>query len=113
MDQSLEEFLSKLTEGLGRSERRRWAGVQFVDVQLDRDSGKTDLTYLIEASSDLVTWTSIARSVAGGPMTNLGGAGTVTETPMSGGILGVTVQDGQSSLNVTGSRFLRLRVIAH
>ena len=66
---------------------------------------------VLAASSDLATWTSIAQCAAGGPMTDLGGAGTVTETPMRSRILGVSVQDGQLS-NVVGSRLLRPRVIA-
>ena len=35
LDQSLEGFLSKLTAGLGRSERRRWAGVYVRGLLLD------------------------------------------------------------------------------
>ena len=35
LDQSLEGFLSKLTAGLGRSERRRWAGVYVRGLRLD------------------------------------------------------------------------------
>ena len=35
LDQSLEGFLSKRTAGLGRSERRRWAGVDVRGLLLD------------------------------------------------------------------------------
>ena len=35
LDRSLEGFLAKLTAGLGRSERRRWAGVDGRGLLLD------------------------------------------------------------------------------
>ena len=35
LDKSLEGFLAKLTAGLGRSERRRWAGVYVRGLLLD------------------------------------------------------------------------------
>ena len=35
LEKSLEGFLSKLTAGLGRSERRRWAGVYVRGLLLD------------------------------------------------------------------------------
>ena len=81
-----------------------------LQIQFSRDSGKTDLAYIVDASSDLQTWTAIAQSTAGGAMSNLGSAGQIVETATAGGLVNVTVQDGQA-LGVSGSRFLRLRVI--
>ena len=78
-------------------------------IQYNRDGGKTDLEYTVEASSDLRGWTAVARSSVGGATVNLGGAGAITETAVGGGIVTVTVQDGAASAP-NGARFLRLRV---
>lgn len=55
LDKSLEDFLSKLTVGLGRSERRRWAGVYVRGLLLDgeRKSIEPMATRLGESDQDL------------------------------------------------------------
>jgi hypothetical protein len=56
-----------------------------------RDSAATDLTYRLEISADLLTWTSIAQSVAGAAATGQNGGSITGETPVSGTILQVGV----------------------
>lgn len=76
-----------------------------------RDPARTDVDLLVEASADLQTWTTIARSTAGAATVNLGGANGVVEEAVAGGTLrAVVVQDGQS-LGTAARRFLRLRVV--
>ena len=55
LDRSLEGFLGKLTAGLGRSERRRWAGVYVRGLLLDgeRKSVEPMATRLGESDQDL------------------------------------------------------------
>jgi SRSO17 transposase len=55
LDKSLEGFLAKLTAGLGRSERRRWAGVYVRGLLLDgeRKSIEPMATRLGESDQDL------------------------------------------------------------
>ena len=78
-----------------------------LQFQFTRDTGRTDIAYTVEASSDLLNWTAIARSVAGGSTTGLGGAAMVSESAPIGGVTMVTVTVGQGS---APSFFLRLRV---
>ncbi len=79
-----------------------------LSISFQRDPMLVDISYIVEATSDLnVTWTQIASSVAGGAMTNLGGAFSVSETGAS--LRMVTVQD-LPAIGVTPKRFLRLRI---
>lgn len=73
-----------------------------------RDANKTDLTYTVEGSGDLVRWEEIARAANGEPMTPSGPvpAFKVVETG-EGWLKQVTVTDG----HIPGApRFLRVRV---
>ena len=78
-----------------------------LQISFPRESLARDLTYTVEASNNSVTWTAIARSTAGSPVVNLGGAYSVTETGLYPVM--VTVIDGQVTL-APAIRFLRLRV---
>lgn len=55
-----------------------WSQGRFT-VTFPRDPAKTDLTYHVESSPDLVTWTTVARSIYSRPIVNLG-AVSVSET---------------------------------
>ena len=61
LDRSLEDFLSKLTAGLGRSERRRWAGVYVRGLLLDgaRKSIEPMASRLGESDQDLQHFVSL------------------------------------------------------
>ncbi len=63
-----------------------------LQIQFNRDGGKTELAYTVEVSSDLQTWTAVAASTAGGATANLGGAGTITESSLGGGVMSVVVR---------------------
>ena len=82
-------------------------GGRSLQIEFQRDTRNTDISYIVEASSNLQTWTPIAQSLNGGAFVNLGGASNVIETGT--GILGVTVRDAQS-LDGIPRRFLRLKV---
>ena len=67
------------------------AGSRTVTVTFLRDTAATDLTYSLQFSSDLSTWTSIAQSIAGNAATGLNGGSIVSETTVSGTVKLVTV----------------------
>ena len=62
LDQSLEGFLAKLTAGMGRSERRRWAGVYVRGLLLDgeRKSVEPMASRLGESDQDLHHFVSLS-----------------------------------------------------
>jgi hypothetical protein len=69
------------------------------------NSACSDITYTVEASSDLTSWTDIASSIGGGTTVPLNGLSTVSDP--SSGLRNVTVTNAQAQ----GSKvFLRLKV---
>lgn len=78
-------------------------------ICFSRDTTRTDIDYIVEASSDLTesSWLPIASSVSGGPMTNLGIAWSVEETGDQ--IKAVVVESPGPDLGET-RQFLRLMV---
>ena len=80
----------------------------YLEIQFTRNIGRTDLTYTIEASSNLVAWTPIASSAAGAATAG-SGAHSVAESG-AGATRAVTVEDSQPA--IAGSpRFLRVKII--
>ena len=77
-----------------------------LQVQFQRLTPAT-VTYTLEGSNDLSSWTVIDRLVPGSDQWN--GTGTVSETAASGGTVSVVVTDAQTMAASTG-RFLRLRL---
>lgn len=75
-----------------------------------RSPSQTDVIMEVQASSNLSTWTAIARSTSGAATVNLGGAQSVTETG-AGPTRAVTVVDGTAGGPGTPKRWLRLKVI--
>ncbi len=95
------------TAGLPVARIKLYAGVPYAYITFSRSSVATDLTYIVEASADLQTWTNIASS-SGGAVTS--GAGFVSETGAAPTFT-VEVRDTQPVDPITGpKRFLRLRV---
>ena len=78
-----------------------------LQIVFRRAAAATDLVYTVEASSNMTTWTPIARSTGGAVTQNLGGADSVMEAGVSPII--VTVVDGVQ-LAAPMSRFVRLTV---
>lgn len=72
-----------------------------------RDTSRIDLSYIVEASDDLVNWTAIAASVHGASTGNLGGAASISES--GNAIKSVTVEDAHGPAD-RAFRFLRLKV---
>ena len=71
-----------------------------------RFEDRTDLIYEVQSSNDHVTWTTIARSIAGGPMTDVGGS-TFNIQEAGTGEVSISVTES----NVPGSAgFLRMRI---
>ncbi|HJT81729.1 MAG TPA: zinc-dependent metalloprotease family protein [Chthoniobacterales bacterium] len=86
---------------------RNYGGTNFLSMTFHRSAAATDLTYRVQVSSDLVTWTDLATSSAGGQTS---GAGFVSETGSMPNLT-VEVRDTVALTNVPGGRrFLRLRI---
>jgi len=78
-----------------------------LQISFTRDSRNVDLSYEVQASNDLASWTLIASSTAGAVTQNLS-AQSVNESG-AGFVKSVTVEDTQ---NVSGTkRFIRLRIV--
>ena len=93
--------------GLPTVTLKDYAGTMYLSMLFHRSSLATDLTYIVQGSSDLVSWTDLATSSAGGT-TN--GAGFVTETG-SAPAFTVEVRDTVPYDPLTlNKRFLRLRI---
>jgi hypothetical protein len=83
-----------------------------LQLAFTRDSERSDINYVVEASPDLSEWTPIASSTAGAPTVNLGGALSIVESTVAGtSQVSVVVEDGLPG-SVSSQQFLRLRVAA-
>jgi hypothetical protein len=86
---------------------KNYNGTNYLSMTFVRSSVATDLTYLVQGSNDLATWTNLASSVAGGATS---GSGFVTETGSAPDFT-VEVRDTVPFNAVSGTkRFLRLKV---
>ena len=83
-------------------------GGGYLEIQFTRNTANTDLTYTVQASANLVTWTDIASSTAGA-VTAGSGAHSVIESG-AGAIKTVTVEDSQP-VSAGNVRFLRVKVL--
>jgi hypothetical protein len=84
-----------------------YSGTEYLSMTFHRSSLATDLTYIVQGSSDLATWTDLAISSGGAAMS---GAGFVGETG-SAPSFDVEVHDiVPFDPNNTATRFLRLRI---
>ena len=75
------------------------------------DSTHTDITYDVQASEELETWTDIARSISGAMTVPVNDSGAIV-SDFGSGLRTVTVTDVRQSA-LGGCRFLRLRVGLH
>ncbi len=83
-------------------------GSGYLEIQFARNTGRTDLTYTVEASSNLGSWVPIASSTMGAATVGAG-AHSVVESG-AGAVRTVTVEDSQAAL--AGSpRFLRVKMV--
>jgi hypothetical protein len=80
----------------------------YLQVRFSLDATRSDLTYEVQASNDLVSWTTIARSPGGGLMVDVGGGSRQIEDTGSGQRT-VTVHDATDAGSLK-SRFLRLKI---
>ena len=86
---------------------KNYNGTNYLSITFTRWSPATDITYIVEGSSDLSAWSQLASSVAGSPAS---GAGFVRETGSAPSVA-VEVRDTVALTSVSGQkRFLRLRV---
>jgi len=82
-------------------------GTKYLSMKFTRSSLATDLTYIVQSSSDLSGWTDLGTSTAGGTTS---GTGFVAETG-SAPIFTVEVRDTVPyNPNGIGKRFLRLKI---
>jgi Peptidase family C25 len=75
--------------------------------EFTRNAARTDVTYTVEASSDLILWTPIARALAGAPTSAIT-AHSVTESG-AGDVKTAIVEDAVP-ITANSPRFLRLKV---
>jgi hypothetical protein len=77
-------------------------------MRFQRDPARSDITITVEGTSDLVNapWVPVATSLAGGAFS---GNGSVSETPLQGGLQQVEVSDSVDTLIEPRRRFLRIR----
>ncbi|MGZ5537627.1 MAG: hypothetical protein ACXWG0_03780, partial [Chthoniobacterales bacterium] len=83
-----------------------YSGTQYLSMTFARSTLATDLTYTVQGSSDLITWTDLATSVGGAA---LSGAGLVSETG-SAPTMTDEVRDTVPFVPANPQRFLRLKV---
>lgn len=86
-----------------------------VGISFSRDTRKTDLTYEVQASVDLVNWTTIARSAAGAALAGVSPYAPVITDRSDSAIASVGVIRRETVADVAPSsgavrRFLRVRV---
>lgn len=72
------------------------------------DAAKTDISYIVQASNDLVSWSDIARSTGGGATSAINSSGA-TISDSGSGVRAVTVTDA-AVVSSASKRFLRLKV---
>jgi hypothetical protein len=87
-----------------------------LQIAFQRDERATDLTYEVQASDDLSTWTTIARSSTGQPFAGVNGfSPAITETSASPiasvGVLRKVEVNDVVDLTTKPRRFLRVRVV--
>jgi hypothetical protein len=77
-------------------------------MSFQRDPARSDITITVEGTSDLVNapWVPVATSTTGGAFS---GNGSVSETPLQGGLQQVEVSDSVDTLTDPRRRFLRIR----
>ena len=80
----------------------------YLEIQFSRSAAHSDIGYIVQASSNFVTWTPIATST-GGAATVASGAHSAAESG-NGTIKLVTVEDSQA-MSVSSPRFLRLKIV--
>ena len=74
-----------------------------------RDTQATDLTYHLQISDDLTTWTTIAQSIGGAAATGQNGGSILSDTTLSGTVNLVTVKKTLSGPSMA-KQFVRLSV---
>ncbi len=79
-----------------------------LQLRFTRDPAKTDLIYEVQASTDLVNWTALARSTAGEATANL--AAFELQEATQDALVSVTVTDTTQLSTAATRRFLRLKV---
>ena len=80
----------------------------YLEIRFNRNTANSDLTYTVQASANLLTWTGIASSTAGAAMMG-SGAHSVQESG-AGAISAVTVEDSQP-VSAGSVRFLRVKIL--
>jgi hypothetical protein len=86
---------------------QKYGNSNYLSMTFSRSVAATDLTYTVQASSDLVTWTNLASSVGGAPAS---GPGFVQETGLAPTV-SVEVRDTVAFETAPGGRrFVRLKI---
>lgn len=87
---------------------RGYADGNYLSIRFTRAPLATDITYIVEVSSDLATWTAVASAANGAA---LSGPGVVSDDGANSSAHTVEVRDTvEQSASPGQRRFLRLRV---
>lgn len=78
-------------------------------ITFRRDTEATDLTYQLQISSDLINWTTVAQSVAGGGATGQNGGVVESDDPLVWPVNLVTVRKNLAA-GSNSRQFVRLKV---
>ena len=82
----------------------------YLTISFERNPSLIDLNYLVEVSDDALVWTTIAQSVAGGPMSAVSGqTPSLVSDVINFQVMSVTVGDS-ALMSSKVHRFMRLRV---
>ncbi|SKA99797.1 Glucose / Sorbosone dehydrogenase [Prosthecobacter debontii] len=95
--------------GLTTSTQPGSAGSTLHILRFWRDSAATDLSYQLQTSADLVTWKTIATSLAGTTAIGSNGGVVLSDTPGTGTLRLVTVRETLAA-GANSRRFVRLHV---
>ncbi len=85
-----------------------YSGTKYLSMTFNRSSLATDLTYNVQVSGDLGSWTTVGSSTGGGVTTGLGFVGEIGGIP-AGASFSVEVRD-IVPFNPDVKRFIRLQV---
>ena len=86
---------------------KNYNGTKYLSMTFTRSSLATDITYIVQGSSDLTSWDDLGTSTAGGVTTGVGFVGETGSAPA----FTVEVRDTVPyNPNSTAARFMRLKI---
>ena len=100
---------NNMSDGLSGLAAPAGGGGTNYDISFRRDAAATDLTYFLQTSTDLNTWTTIAQSTTGAAPVGLNGGVILSDATVTGAIKLVTARQFLPA-GSNDKKFVRLRV---